>query len=59
MLAKKLEELRIYLDKNLAKGFMKESQLLAGSLVLFVLKQDRRLQLVVDYRVLNTITTKD
>src|SRR6266576_611004 len=59
MLAKELEKLRVYLDKNLAKRFIRKSQLLAGSSVLFVPKPNRKLWLVVDYCVLNIITTKD
>ena len=33
--------------------------MLAGALVLFVPKKDRKLQLVVNYQLLNNITIKD
>ena len=57
--AKKLEALRDYLDKNLAKEFIKLSTSPAGYLILFVLKKDGKLQLCVDYQRLNMITVKN
>ena len=57
--AKKLEALRDYLDKNLAKEFIQPSISLAGYLILFVPKKDSKLQLCVDYQRLNTITVKN
>jgi hypothetical protein len=59
MLGNKLAILKEYIDKNLKKGYIQESTLSARALVLFVLKKDRKLQLVVDYRGLNNVTTKD
>ena len=41
--AKELEALRDYLDKNLAKKFIKSSISPAGYLILFVLKKDSKL----------------
>ena len=49
MLEKELEAFRDFITKNSKKGFIKESQLLAEVLVLFVPKKDRKLQLVVNY----------
>jgi len=59
MSEKELEALRNFIAKNLKKEFIRESQLLARALVLFVPKKDRKLQLVVDYQLLNNITIKD
>ena len=59
MSEKELEALRDFITKNSKKGFIKKSQLLAGVLVLFVPKKDRKLQLVVNYRLLNNIIIKD
>ena len=49
MSEKELEALRDFIAKNSKKGFIRESQLPAGALVLFMPKKDRKLQLVVDY----------
>ena len=38
-----LAVLKEYINKNLKKGFIKESILKAGALVLFVLKKDKGL----------------
>ena len=57
--AKELEALRDYLDKNLAKGFIRPSTSPAGYLILFVPKKDSKLQLCVDYQRLNVITVKN
>ena len=38
-----LAVLKEYIDKNFVKGFIKESILRAGALVLFVLKKDKGL----------------
>ena len=39
----KLEVLRTYLDENLKKGFIRESQSLTGYSILFVSKKDGKL----------------
>src|SRR6266487_6664007 len=59
MLEKELEAFRDFIAKNSKKGFIRESQSPAGVPVLFVPKKDRKLQLVVNYRLLNNITIKD
>lgn len=57
--AEKLEALRTYLEENLRKGFIRESQSPAGYPILFVPKPDGSLRLCVDYRGLNNITIKN
>jgi hypothetical protein len=54
-----LAVLKEYIDKNLKKGFIRESTSRAGAPVLFVPKKDKGLRLVVDYRGLNNVTIKD
>ena len=56
---KELQVLREYLEENLKKGFIRESQSPAGYLILFAPKKDRSLRLCVDYRKLNNITIKN
>ena len=55
----KLDALREYLEENLRKGFIRESQSPAGYPILFVPKSDGSLRLCVDYRALNNITIKN
>lgn len=59
MLRKKLKVLKEYIDEKLAKGHIRKSTSLVRVLVMFVLKKDRKLQLVVNYQQLNNITIKD
>ena len=59
MLENKLVVLKEYINKNLRRGFIKESTLRARALVLFVFKKDKGLQLVINYYKLNNITIKD
>jgi hypothetical protein len=49
MLERELKELRKYLKKNLAKGFIRELQLLARFPVLFVPKKDGELRPCINY----------
>ena len=56
---KELQVLCEYLEENLKKGFIQESQSPAGYPILFTPKKDRSLQLCVDYRKLNNITIKN
>jgi hypothetical protein len=49
MLEQELKELRKYLKKNLAKGFIRELQLLARFSVLFIPKKDSKLQPYINY----------
>jgi Reverse transcriptase (RNA-dependent DNA polymerase) len=51
--------LRKFLDKNLAKGFIRTSVSPVASLVLFAKKPGGGLRFCVDYRALNTITIKN
>ena len=49
MLESKLGSLKDHLDKNIAMGRIRESQSLAEALVMFVLKPNRKLRLVINY----------
>jgi hypothetical protein len=49
MLANEEKEVKKFLKKNLAKGFIRESKSLIASPILFVKKPNRGLQLYVDY----------
>ena len=51
--------LQMYLDENLKKEFIRESQSSAEYSILFVLKKDEKLWLCVNYRELNNITVKN
>jgi hypothetical protein len=55
----KLLVLRKFLDKNLAKGFIRTSVSPAASLVLFAKKPGGSLRFCVNYCALNTITIKN
>jgi hypothetical protein len=54
-----LKELKVQLEKLLAKGYIKPSKSPYGALVLFVHKKDGMLRMCVDYRVLNKVTVKN
>ena len=57
--SQKLDTLWEYLEKNLWKEFIWESQSSARYSILFVPKSDGSLRLCVDYRALNNITVKN
>ena len=59
LLSEKLEVLCTYLDENLKKRFIRESQSPAGYSILFVLKKNKTLWLCVNYWGLNNITVKN
>ena len=59
MTQEKLKTLREYIDENLAKKFIKESQSSADYSILFVSKKDEKQRLCVDYKELNNITIKN
>jgi hypothetical protein len=54
-----LDALKEYLDKNLARGFIRHSQSPCAAPILFVKKADGSLRLCVDYRGLNKLTKKN
>ena len=57
--AEELETVQEYINKNQARGWIREAFTDGGSPIMFVKKQDGRLRLCVDYRALNEITKKD
>ena len=56
---RELKVLREYIDKSLAKGYIRPSKSLAGYPTMFVPKKDGTDRLCVDYRRLNDITVKN
>ena len=56
---KEAQEAKTYIDKNLARGWIRESTSPAASPILFIAKKDGGLRLCVDYRGLNEVTIKD
>jgi hypothetical protein len=58
MLAKKAEILRKYINDNLRRGLIRQSELLAGYPILIVY-QNEKYRVYIDYRGLNEITIKN
>jgi len=54
-----LETLRKYVEENLRKGFIRNSQSPCGAPIVFAKKKDGTLRICVDYRGLNKITIKN
>ena len=54
-----LQALKEFVQENLQKGYIRLLQLLAGYLVLFILKKNGKLRLYINYRQLNSIIRKD
>ena len=54
-----LETLKIYIETNLANGFIRPSKSPTGAPILFYQKPDGNLRLCVDYWGLNNITIKN
>ena len=55
----KLENLKIYININLAFNFIRSSKSPAKALILFIQKLDRNFQLYMNYRGLNNNTIKN
>jgi hypothetical protein len=56
---RELETLRKYINKNLAKGYIRPSKSPARFTVLFVSKKNGKLRIYVDYKKFNDITIKN
>jgi len=59
LLEKKLGVLRGYINKIFKKEFIRESKLLIGYLILFIIKKNKSLRLYINYRKLNNIIIKN
>ena len=59
LLSEKLKALHMYLNENLKKEIIRESQSFAGYLILFILKKNKTLWLCVDFWGLNNIMIKN
>ena len=57
--AEELETVQEYINKNEARGWIREAFTDGGSPIMFVKKKDGSLRLCVDYRALNEVTKKD
>jgi exoribonuclease II len=56
---KEFKTFREYIEKNVAKEYIRPSKLLVRYLVLFVPKKNGKLRIYVDYRKLNDIIIKN
>ena len=54
-----LEMLKIYIEANLASGFIKPSKFPTGAPILFIWKKDGSLRICIDYQGLNNLTIKN
>ena len=54
-----LEILKIYIEANVASGFIRSFKFLTGTLILFIQKKDGSFRLCVDYRRLNNLIIKN
>jgi hypothetical protein len=54
-----LKTVRVYLDKNLRKGYIWNSQSQCAAPIVFAKKKDDILRICVDYRRLNKLTRKN
>ena len=59
MFSVKLNVLKVYLDNAMKADIIHKSISSAASPVMFVLKLNSSLQLIIDYRHLNSITIKN
>ena len=59
MSSAELDVLKAYLDNAMKAGIIHKSILPAASLIMFMLKSDGSLRLVVNYKRLNNITIKN
>ena len=59
MSSAELDTLKVYLNNAVEAGIIQKSILSAASSVIFVLKSDSSLHLIIDYRCLNDITIKN
>lgn len=48
-----------YLDKILIKNYIRKSEFLTKSLILFISKKEKKQKFCINYRILNVITKKD
>jgi predicted transport protein len=59
LLEKELKTLREYIEKNIAKGYIRSSKSLVRYSILFVPKKDGKLRIYINYKKLNDIMIKN